>query len=243
MSGVATIKCRFTALPQIHVLALVFLFFVITLCGACEAQKNTTPENLTSGDLFMADTPEAMWDSDTLNLFIIDRSRIHHADYQSLKSNMFLYMNSKQLEQVTWMKTIVYFPDKDNFLTKTYHRDDLAMLLELYEEHPRFRDMAMYMVKQFNATELYNFRVACDAIAAHHGITGGDYIDLLFRFAAESEMEHFEESSSYQLLSEVARMLKYTGMKDYFSEKTIKPDRLIEHLRYFYAVAEHDAPF
>lgn len=73
----------------------------------------------------MINTPEALQDNDTLNVFYSDRSQIHESAYQSLKSNMVLYLNRNSLSGEEWVKTITYIPLTDQFLSKSYHREDL----------------------------------------------------------------------------------------------------------------------
>jgi len=219
-----------------------FFFFLIAFFWACGNPEDKAIV-LESGDLFMINTPEALQDKDTLNVFYSDRSQIHESAYQSLKSNMVLYLNRKELSSEEWIKTITYIPLTDQFLSKTYHREDLDFLNELYGEHPLFKDFARYLLTNFNATELYNFSNACHAIIRHAGIQKGDYMDILFRFSIEAQMDGFETSTGNQLIQQVKEMVAQAGLKEHNTGKRVSPDRLIEHLRYFYTTAGHSPPF
>ncbi|MEM9918000.1 MAG: hypothetical protein AAF990_07885 [Bacteroidota bacterium] len=187
---------------------------------------------LTDGDLFQVSNLKSRMISDTFRIAYIDNSLNFFEDYNALKSNVIVFVNTEQIKDYPYVQTVGSTKDREKNFSKKYSLEDVAFTKNMYDNNPIFRDYAIHICRTFDVNDWWNFRGAVDVMNKEYENLGNSPIDLLFQLSLLQDTA-VEKSKVYQRLSLVGKMIRDTGVADAFTREQKSSEAFIKKFNYF----------
>ncbi len=209
---------------------LTFISVLLIVLGSCKPQQ----KSLSSGDLFELNEISSTISNDTIHIKFQDDSYIGDKNYNSLKTNLFVYLNADELDKYGLI-VVEGLQKKEAFdFKQSYNKQDLNFIKNLFDTQPMFRSSVEHLTTNFDATDWWALVNAYKSVQMQRKQKlGNSPIDLIYNFCQVSDKE-LEKSEPHEILKQTAQTIKNSKVTDFFKPEIVIPSKkVLKKFNYF----------